>query len=222
MQPSGTVNGPTTGSGHWSPDGKWIVFDSRPNGNGDIFLVPASGGVPRASPTKPPTKCCRHFPGMAAGSISAPTGTAFGKSGAWIWTAKNRPVWPARERSRAAESPDGKWLFYTRVGGEAGVWRMPVGGGAEEKLTSELSPNLWGQWAVSSSALYYAVYPPAGTGSAIRRLDLTTHKVRDVVPLRKMPVQFDSGMSVSPDESWIVWSQLDAAGSDIYVVGGFR
>ena len=99
---------------------------------------------------------------------------------------------------------------------------MPVVGGAEEKLTGELSPNFWGQWAVSSRALYYAVYPPAGTGSAIRRLDLATRKVRDVVPLRKMPVQFDSGMSVAMDESWIVWSQLDAAGSDIYVVDGFR
>ena len=30
-----------------SPDGKWLVYDSDLNGNGDLFIVPANGGTPR-------------------------------------------------------------------------------------------------------------------------------------------------------------------------------
>jgi hypothetical protein len=97
---------------------------------------------------------------------------------------------------------------------------VPAGGGAEDRLTEELTPNFWGQWAVSARGIYYAVFGPGGR--AIRRLDLETRRVTDILPLQKLPVQFDSGMSVTADEKWIVWSQLDAAGSDVYVVNGFR
>lgn len=31
----------------WSPDGKWIAFDSNRTGNTDVFLIPAEGGSPR-------------------------------------------------------------------------------------------------------------------------------------------------------------------------------
>ena len=30
-----------------SPDGKWLVYDSDLNGNGDLFIVPSEGGTPR-------------------------------------------------------------------------------------------------------------------------------------------------------------------------------
>ena len=40
--------------------------------------------------------------------------------------------------------------------------------------------------------------------------------------LTKMPVTFDSGMTVSAGEEWLVWSRLDQAWSDVFVVAGFR
>ncbi len=95
-------------------------------------------------------------------------------------------------------------------------------GGTEEKLTGELALNFWGQWAVSTRGLFFAVFPPSGTRSAIRRLTLQTREVMDVVALFRMPVQFDSGMSVAADESWLSWAQLDQASSGVYVVNGFR
>jgi len=30
-----------------SPDGKWLLYDSDLNGNGDLFIVPSDGGTPR-------------------------------------------------------------------------------------------------------------------------------------------------------------------------------
>ena len=44
------------GSPRFSPDGKWIVFDSRPSGGqSDIFVMPAAGGLPRNLSNHPAT-----------------------------------------------------------------------------------------------------------------------------------------------------------------------
>jgi Tol biopolymer transport system component len=36
------------GSPNWSPDGRTIIFDARPNGRSNIYTVPATGGTPKA------------------------------------------------------------------------------------------------------------------------------------------------------------------------------
>jgi hypothetical protein len=115
---------------------------------------------------------------------------------------------------------DGKFLYFVKRSGDGGVFRMSLPEGKEERMAA-LGTNLWGQWALGAKGLYFAVFGAAGE-RAIRRLDLATGKTRDVVELSRMPVQFDSGMSVAADESWICWSQLDAAGSDIFVIDSFR
>ena len=33
----------------FSPDGRWIAFSSNRYGNNDVFVVPATGGTPRAA-----------------------------------------------------------------------------------------------------------------------------------------------------------------------------
>jgi len=40
-------SGPQAGSPCWSPDGRQIAFDARPEGNPDIFVISAEGGRPR-------------------------------------------------------------------------------------------------------------------------------------------------------------------------------
>ena len=36
------LHGPTTGSANWSPDGRWIAFDSRAAGSPDVFVIIAT------------------------------------------------------------------------------------------------------------------------------------------------------------------------------------
>src|SRR4030095_5993197 len=35
--------GPLVGVLNWSPNGQWIVFDARPEGQADVFVIPAAG-----------------------------------------------------------------------------------------------------------------------------------------------------------------------------------
>lgn len=35
--------GPVAGTPRWSPDGRQIAFDGRPDGNADVFVVGAEG-----------------------------------------------------------------------------------------------------------------------------------------------------------------------------------
>jgi dipeptidyl aminopeptidase/acylaminoacyl peptidase len=37
----------------WSPDGRWIAFDSRAAGNPNIYVISAQGGVPRRLTSEP-------------------------------------------------------------------------------------------------------------------------------------------------------------------------
>ncbi|MBK7930731.1 MAG: PD40 domain-containing protein [Bryobacterales bacterium] len=215
------MNGPITGSARWSPDGQRIVFESRPAGNADLFVMEARGGAMRPLTSERSNEVL----------------PSYSRDGRWIYFSTDRAgVWEVwrmgvegGEAVRVAgagafaamESVDGKWVYYTRQGGGR-IWRVPVAGGAEELMTDELTGRLWGQWALSGKGLFYAVFDMARGRRAIRRLDLATRAVTDVMELKKLPVQYDSGMSVAADESWLAWSQLDTAGSIVYVVDGFR
>jgi Tol biopolymer transport system component len=39
-----SFGGPVVGYASWSPDGQWLVFHARPEGQGDLFVIPAAGG----------------------------------------------------------------------------------------------------------------------------------------------------------------------------------
>ncbi|MBL8210203.1 MAG: PD40 domain-containing protein [Bryobacterales bacterium] len=148
------MKGPVTGSGRWSPDGASIVYESHPNGNGDLFLIPAAGGAARTITRENWNEIL----------------PSFSQDGRWIYYSTDRSgsweVWRIQANGSGAqpvvrggafaarESPDGAWLYYTkRIGsGGGGIYRMPSGGGAEQQMTAELTPNFWGQWAVSENA----------------------------------------------------------------------
>jgi Tol biopolymer transport system component len=217
-----SFKGSTTGSPRWSPDGARIAFEYRSRSNPDIYVVPAAGDIA-------PKPLTREAGANAVPSWSHDGRTLYfasNRSGSWqVWRMSadgSDPRQITREGGFAAfETADGRSLIYTVSTSAGGLRRVPVEGGTEVDLPAPLAPNFWGHWALGSRGVFYAVFGEKGP-RAIQRLDLNTGKTTQVMPLQRLPVQFDSGMTITADEKWLAWSQLDHAGSDIYVLDNFQ
>jgi Tol biopolymer transport system component len=119
----------------------------------------------------------------------------------------------------AFESSDGRFLYYVKDD-QAGIWRMPTGGGDEVRMLPLPSPEHWGDWALLDRGIYYV--NEAGTHPAIEFFDLATRKISRIADLDGPPPAGDPGFAVSPDGRRIVFSQVDTSAVDIMLVENFH
>ncbi|MGH9938993.1 MAG: hypothetical protein ACREAM_22365, partial [Blastocatellia bacterium] len=215
------MRGPSTGSPRWSPDGRELAFDSRLFGQADIFVISAEGGQPR----------------RLTNDAALDVAPSWSRNGRWIYFSSMRSgarqIWktPAQDGEAVQvtrqggfdsfESSDGKYLYYTKQRETAGVWRLPLEGGAEE-----LVPGLEGVkehrvWILTDQGLYFAVSTSADV-HLLRFYSFTTGRVTDVASLQKKPVYGPPGLAVSPDGRSILYVQRDSSSSDIMLVENFR
>jgi eukaryotic-like serine/threonine-protein kinase len=218
-----SFDGPPTGSPYWSPDGQFIAFDSRPGGNPDIYIVGAGGGVPR----------------RLTSDSSQDIVPSWSRDGRWVYFASNRTgtfeVWkvspgggPAVQVTRAGgfhaiESPDGRYIYYTRAPGAPGLWRLPVDGGDEEPVIEGLRAGFWSYWAIVNEGVYFLdrqEVPKEGIHYYLRFFELKTRKDRLITELPKRP--FNSGLDISPDGRSFLYTQVDQSDTDIMLVDNFR
>jgi dipeptidyl aminopeptidase/acylaminoacyl peptidase len=208
------------GTPRWSPDGRQIAFDSRPAGNGDIFVIDFQGGPPR----------------KLTNEASNEVVPSWSRDGRWIYFASDRTggsyeVWKMPSTGGSAvqvtrhggfaafESPDGRFLYYAKGLTVPGLWRIPTGGGEEIKLLGSLEAGYWGYWAVVENGVYYL---DTTTKPGIAFFDITTHRITRVFDLENRPAREDPGLAVSPDKRTILYTQLDSSNSDILLVENFR
>ena len=116
----------------------------------------------------------------------------------------------------AFESPDGAWLYYIKQQGPTPLWRRPLSGAAAEEqvLQSVLQRNFF----VTRRGVYY-MEQEGPASAAIRLFDPETGKQQLLGHVRK---KFHLGLSISPDERWLLYTQHDQEGMDIMLVQGFR
>lgn len=215
--------GGATGSPMWSPDGRWIVFDSRPGGNPDVYIVGVDGGTPRRLTTDPSDEIV----------------PSFSRDGAWVYFASNRTghfeLWKMPTAGGTAvqvthnggfhgvETPDGKFVYYAKGSNIGELWRVPVNGGQEEAILRELRPGYWSYWSLGKDGIYYVdreELPGGGARYPLHFFELATKKNTVLTNLSKRP--FNSGLSVSPDGKWFLYTQADSSEVDIMLVDGFR
>jgi len=216
-------SGPKVGSPSWSPDGRQIAFDARPEGNPDIFVISAEGGRPRRLTDDPAEEI-------------APS---WSRDGRWIYFESNRngsmQTWKipaeggeARQVTKgggsvAYESMDGKFLYYTKGRNVVGIWRVPVEGGEETLVVDTHKAGYWSAWTLVEKGIYFmTAEQPARP--AIEFFSFSTGKVTEVVALAKpfRPWTNPEGLSVSPDGRWILYTQEDRSDTDIMLVENFR
>lgn len=198
----------------WSPDGQQLTFDSRLTGPPHIFVISVRGGGPRQ---------LTHGSEQDISPSWSHDGSHIyyrsGEPGNWrIWkvpSSGGKPtgvtrlgsVWPK-------ESVDGKTLFYVN---DEKLWKMPTSGGKQELVIDEPIDDY--NYAIGASGVYFIPAFGAKLRKTIRYFRFATGKAEQLMPLDKSP---GLGLSVSPDERWLLWSQFDQEGSDIMLIDNFR
>lgn len=204
--------GPQVGDPHWSPDGRTIAFTGHTDGNADIFAM-------RCDPACSTPRQLTRTPS----SDSNPT---WSRDGQWIYFASYRTgrfeVWklaadgsgaPVRVTGNGGylsrESADGKWLYFSKVNGREGFYRiaLPATGEnpSEELVASDLPYRSLGTWTLAGNEL---LYYPAFAGVAfppVRALNLQTGATRDL-PVNALLAR---GLSASADGRWLLETRED-------------
>lgn len=214
-----SFNGPYSAGPIWSPDGRWIVFGSRPEGRQAAYLVSSGGGAPRR---------------LVTDSEAAPAG--WSRNGKWIYLdsgpADSRatehriwkitpdgsavvPVTKGPALGRALESPDGRFLYYLRDSNTvAGLWRMRLPSGEPEKILD----SVFGQnFAVTVEGVFFI---PSESHTSIQFLRLADRRVSTVFPLGNSLLAF--GMSLAPDHRSLLFSVFINHPIDLMMVENFR
>jgi Tol biopolymer transport system component len=202
----------------WSPDGRQLVFHGRHGGQADLFTISSTGGIPKQLTNHP----------------SDDLVPSYSQDGRWIyfcsWRSGVRHIWrmPAEGDDATQithteggympmESPDGKTLYYCHVLPEKGIWKVPVQGGKEMQVAGPYSPRLCGL-AVTADGIYYTAGPSSGKHS-IQFASFTTGESRPLV-LSDQPIG-ELGVSVSPDQRFVLYTQPDQSGSDLMLIENF-
>ena len=74
-------------------------------------------------------------------------------------------------------------------------------------------------FSVGNKGIYFCAPREGSVGSSIRFFDFETGKIREIAMTER---QVSVGLSVSPDERWVLYSQVDQQGSDLMLVENFR
>jgi Tol biopolymer transport system component len=174
-----------------------VVAVARPEGQADLYVSELEGRTWTRLTTHPADDV--HPAWSRDGSALL---FASRRSGSWeVWRVAVAGGEPSRllgdDASSAAESPDGEWLYYTRSA-RRGLWRRPLGGGAEQTVLSELLPERARDWVLNGAGLFYA----AGIEGQVwlMRSESDGSQARPLVPLAG---QGWLGFDVSPDGRWL-------------------
>ena len=198
----------------WSPDSRDLVFDSNAEaGQFEVYRISADGGQPKRLTNSAETD------GIAS----------FSRDGRWIYFMSNRSgraeIWKlpaaggepvqvtANGGYAALESVDGRTLFFTKSQ-PGSLWSMPAAGGVE---TSVLERIMGRNFVPADDGIYFVSFEDGTFWH--RFLEFASGTVR---PIRQLPRSPHNIISISADQRWLAYAQVDQAGSDIVVAEHFR
>ena len=209
-----------SGSPSWSPDGALIAFDDNNlEGNRNIYVVDPQGGPPKQLTSE------ENYDAIPRWS----------RDGQWIYFRSQRTgeseIWKIPKEGGEAiqitknggriamESPDGRWLYYTKVTPDNNapydrwsIWRMATAepGGKEFMILDDVH---FRNWVVVDRGIYYQRMLP--DGFLIEYFDFSANETSMIAQIDGNPSQI---MDVSSDQSWLLFSKEVNEESDIYII----
>jgi TolB protein len=145
---------------NWSPDGKWLLVNS----GAKLYRLSPDGGEPQRLGVGDEYRCNNDKAWSWDGKLLGFSASMAGGRGSQVFVAgadggSPKLLTPAAPSYFHGWSPDNKWLAFVgqRDGKTFHLFRVPVGGGPEEQLTSagdyddgpEYSPD--GKWVYFNS-----------------------------------------------------------------------
>ncbi len=168
----------------WADDGRRLLFISDRDGPRDIYeLAVTSGGKPAGPPVRLTTGLNAHSVSVSAEadrvaysvytprsniwSIPIPTGGPGNADAAVRITSGNQVI------ETMSVSPDGQWLVHdSNIAGNTDLYRVPIAGGASQRLTSEPFAEFSGTLSPDGKRLaYYGFRKPGLRQVEVRPVD---------------------------------------------------
>ena len=216
-----TFGGPPTGTGssEWSPDGRFIAFDSRVEGLPGIYVVPSGGGPHRRVAT-----------GVDDSSVPS-----WSIDGRWLYFAgrvgRISEIFKVpMEGGRAIRlttgggwspqpSADGTRIYYMK---DSEMYSVSTAGGDERRVSGlpPLPPQFLDAWALSPTGIYFINPGPPRAG--IDFFEFASARIVRLVDLPGRPAPWGGPLAISPDGQRLLYPQLDGVSSDIMLVENFR
>jgi len=198
----------------WSPEGQRILFSARRQTVAELYSVGVSGGVVEQWTSETVDAVAPSWAHDGRNVYFASR-----RSGSWqIWKLElaSRRLSPVTTDGGYAsrESPDGKWLYFTRAD-HAGIWRQPTASGAAERVWERLAPEDWANWQVGPAGVYFRELCARHTEPGVALLAIGSSKPTDLVALDE---QGWSDFDVSPDGRWVVYPRVDRHTCDIRLI----
>jgi Tol biopolymer transport system component/DNA-binding winged helix-turn-helix (wHTH) protein len=210
-----------SGSPQWSPDGNKIAFDSRPSAldRWEIYVADVAEGRPRKLTT----------------NLSDVIRPHWSRDGRWIYFTSQESGSMGVYRCPASggdaveltkdidgfgpqESFDGRTVYFASRFSKPLLRKVSLP--ALPGMSSEVEglPRLShaGLWTLSPGGIYFV---PAEEPRSLRYFDFATRQLR---PIFDLDEYFGSGLSVSPDGRWIIYSKVSDVKSDIMLVDHFH
>jgi dipeptidyl aminopeptidase/acylaminoacyl peptidase len=202
------LNGDDTGVPRWSPDGKKIAFAfgvSR-TGNQEIYVVDVSERVPKKLVTD-------------IRQISNP----WSRDGQWIYFNSGDGGYRCAMMGGSAVRVGGgeyyqeSFLYSAGRPKNTGLIMSSLDGAFPESAVEGLPPIIHaGLWTVVPGGIYFV---PVDAPQSLRYFDFATKKTRQIF---EAPKNFGTGLSISADGHWILYSQADEDNTDIMLVDHFQ
>ena len=158
------------GSPAWLGDGRTLLFVSNRDGPRDVYAVALDGnGHPHSLPVRLTTGLGASFISLARDGRTLAY-TVFTEhsnvwslpipSGAPVSISQATPVTRGNQVIESFDiSPDGRWLaFDGDRGGTYNLWRMPLGGGEPEPLTSGPTSKFGPNWSPDGREIAYHAF----------------------------------------------------------------
>jgi serine/threonine protein kinase len=211
--------GPVAGVPRWSPDGRWLAFDARPDGNANIFVVGSEGSGLRRL-TNSSSEDARPNWSSDGRTVFFSSNRAGGAPRIWRVPADGGdPVQVSKQAGYGLRtSPDGEWIYYT-AGAAAGELRRMHPDGSGDSLVLSL-PVFPLAYTVMPSGVYAVVQRAASQPYPSVQFLSAAGRVSEVLNPGFAPHAL--GLSVTPDERYLLLTHPDDKGTDLMLVEHFR